>query len=305
MTVFLALITKIIPLYLVIGIGYLAEKKFEINKKHIADLLIYILGPAVVFLGTYRVDLRWEIFSLPIIVGVICSILSLAALPLAGKIWDDGTENIVAFSAGNGNTGYFGIPVCLALLGEQSLPLVVMFMLGTSLAQNTAGYYVIARHEYTAYKTLQKLLRLPLMHALFAGLLLNFLEVQLSPMILETLEILKAAYVPLGIMAIGFALVGVRWQDFDLKLAFMTLFIKFVIWPVLFFGFIYLDKAYFHLYGEIVHQVIAIQSLVPIAANTVVFAEELHDHPEKAAVIIIISTLIALVYIPLMIAFFF
>ena len=305
MELFLLLFFKILPLYLLIFIGYIAEKKFQINKEHIADLLIYVFGPAIVFLGTYQAGLNWQLFSLPIIFFIICTVLCFGTLPLARKVWNDGTENIVAFSAGNGNTGYFGIPVCLALLGEESLPIAIMIILGVSLSQDTAGFYVIARHEYTVQKVLKKLLRLPLLHAFFIGLAFNFFQIGLPITILETLKVMEGAYVPLGMMTIGFGLCGVQMKDFDLNLTVSTLSLKFIIWPLIFFAVITIDKMYFQLFNDLVYQVIMIQSLTPIAANTVTFAAEMHDHPEKAALIVIISTVIALVYIPVMVGWLF
>lgn len=305
MDIFWVLVFKMIPLYLIILLGYLAEKKFQINKENIANLLIYILTPAITFLGTYNAGLQWELLSLPLIFCVVCVVLTLLHWPIAKLFWKDGTENIVAFSAGNGNSGYFGIPVCLALLGPDSLPVAVMIGFGFTLCQDTLGYYIMARHEYTAKKALQKVLRLPPLYAFLAGILCNIFGIQISDILLDTMHVLEGGYVPLGMMTIGFGLYGVRLKDFDLKLTVSTLFTKFIIWPAMIWGIIWIDALYFHLFSDFIAQTMMIISLVPIAANTVVFAEELHDHPEKAALIVIISTVIALFYIPAMVGWLF
>jgi len=51
MDIFLLLFTRLIPLYLIIGLGYIAGKKLHAEKETIAALLIYILAPVVVFDG--------------------------------------------------------------------------------------------------------------------------------------------------------------------------------------------------------------------------------------------------------------
>ncbi len=44
-------------------------------------------------------------------------------------------------------------------------------------------------------------------------------------------------------------------------------------------------------------------SIVPLAANTVAIATELKTYPEKASVAVLMSTLFALFFIPLVVSF--
>jgi predicted permease len=50
--------------------------------------------------------------------------------------------------------------------------------------------------------------------------------------------------------------------------------------------------------------VLLVLSIVPIASNTVAFATKLRAHPEKAAFTVMLSTLVALVYIPVFVYLF-
>jgi predicted permease len=46
-------------------------------------------------------------------------------------------------------------------------------------------------------------------------------------------------------------------------------------------------------------------SIVPIAADTVVFATEFKSHPQKVAITVFLSTIFALIYIPAILTFVF
>jgi hypothetical protein len=69
-------------------------------------------------------------------------------------------------------------------------------------------------------------------------------------------------------------------------------------------GLIFLDRYFLHIFGEDVHGVMLLMGIVPLAVNTVVYSSALNVHPEKAAVAVLVSTLIALPFIPFMTVLF-
>ncbi len=304
MEVFFLLLLKIVPLYFLIFIGFLARKILQVPKEGVARLLIYVFSPAIVFLGTVQAGLNRELFAIPIIVFVIATILCLSIYFLTRNLWKDATGKIAAFAAGTGNTGYFGLPVCLALFGDVALPIVAMISIGLILFENTVGFYVVARSSHSAKKSLYKLLSLPSLYAFVIGLVINLFAISTPEKVIDFFNILKGGYVPLGMMIVGLGLAEMKISHFDWKFTVLSLSNKFILWPLIFLGVIYLDKTYFHLFNELIYSVLIVESIVPIAANTVTYATELKAHPEKASFIVIVSTFIALFYIPAVAAFF-
>ncbi len=298
MSLFLVLLLKIVPLYLLIAIGYIANKRLQVTKEGIARMLIYVFSTAVVFLGTTQAKGNSELLLIPVIFFVIATVFCLLNYWVAKKFWQDGTEKIIAFAAGTGNTGYFGLPVCLAIVGDAALPIVALISIGQILYENTVGFYTLARASHSMKETIYKLLKLPSLYAFTAGLFLNFFNITPSPDAINFFNILKGGYVPLGMMIIGLSLAEIKMHHIDWKFSSLALFNKFLLYPALFFLLIYLDKQHLHLFNETVHLVLLIESLVPLASNTVSYATELKTHPEKVALAVTISTFIALFYIP-------
>ncbi len=303
MSITLILLVKIIPLYILIGIGYLANKFLLVTKEGIARMLIYVFSPAVVFLGTVQAKGSNELFLIPIIFFTIGTLLCLLTYFFANKIWSDGTEKIAAFAAGTGNTGYFGLPVCLALVGDEALSIVAMVSIGLILFENTVGFYTVARASHTAREAFKKLLCLPSLYAFIIGIILNFSSITPALDVLNFFNILKGGYVPLGMMVIGLGLAEITMSHVDWKFASLALFNKFILWPGIFLVLIYLDKNQFHVFNQTVYSVLLIESLVPVAANCVSYATELKAQPQKVALVVAVSTLIALFYIPAATAF--
>lgn len=300
MTIFITILLKLIPLYLMILLGFIGTKVLKVQKETIAKLLIYIIAPTVIFYGTYTAEINFTNLSLPVLFFCLASAMALIFLMIGNIVFKkDSTKNILAFTAGTGNTGYFGLPVISVVLGDQAFSLAVLAILGFTLYENSVGFFLTAKGNHTAKESLWKVIKLPTIYAFFAGLLLNLLSVNLGDIAITTIGHFKGVYTLLGMMIIGMGLATVSIKEIDYKFISLTFLAKFISWPLVILGIITLDKYFFHIYNLSVYNVIIIMAIVPLAANTVAVATELKVHPNKAALAVLLSTLFALFYIPL------
>jgi malate permease and related proteins len=100
MTLFLTILFKLIPLYFMMGLGYIGARGLGIQKESIGKLLIYIVAPVVIFYGTYMAPLDMIYFSLPIIFYVISSSLAIIFYLISSRLYRGDTRaNILAFTA--------------------------------------------------------------------------------------------------------------------------------------------------------------------------------------------------------------
>ncbi len=299
MTIFFALLVKIIPLYFIILFGFLAGKFLNAKKETIASILIYIISPIIVFSGAIKTEITASNLSLPVVIFLFCSFMAVLFLFLSKFIWQDSTRNIISFAAGAGNMGYFGLPVALAIFGEQYLSLAVLCILGLIIYENSLGFYIVAKGNFTAKESFTKLLKLPAIYAFFIGITINFLGINLGKIYDSVVFNFQGAYTVLGMMVIGMALAGVKKIDFDIKFISLAFTAKFLVWPILMFGLIFLDNNFLHFFNEAIYRVMMLMAIVPMAANAVVYATLLRVHPEKTAMAVFLSTVFALFYIPL------
>lgn len=303
MDYFSGLLLKIIPLYLLIAIGYAASKNKAIHKGTVSSLLIYVLAPVVVFHGVVQMELKPELLTLPFLMFGLCSIGAVTFFFIGKLFWKDAHKNILAFAASQGNAGYFGIPVAISMFGEEILGIYVFLWLGSYVFGFTGGYLVFANGNNTFRESLKKFLKVPVMYAFLAAVLFNYFNVSLGESVFNVTEKFTGAYIILGMMIIGLNLSNMQKGSLDLTFMILALASRFVFWPVLAFSVIFLDKNFWHIYNETIHQLILLISIVPIAADTVAFATEFKIYPQKAALTVFISTLVALVYIPTVLFF--
>ncbi len=299
MALFTTLLLKLLPLYAVVLLGWFGGKYLAVKKESIATLLIYIIAPVVVFRGVVTSEITLALLLLPVLFFLLACFFCLAFYLVGTFIWEGSEKNILAFTAGTGNTGYFGIPVVVALFGDQFLGVAVLVTLGFVLYENSVGFFITAKGNHTVSEAVRKVLKLPALYAFLAALLLNFANLQLSPIILNTASSFLGAYTVLGMMLIGFGLADVTRASLDYVFTGIAFLAKFIAWPLVVGALIILDMAFFRFFDSTIHEIMLLTSITPLASNTVAYATALNTHPEKAALAVLLSTLFALIFIPL------
>lgn len=304
MDIFLALFTKIIPLYVLIFLGYIAGKYLHVKKESIATIVIYTITPMIIFWGAYTSSISASTVSLPFLTFILACILCLIFYAIGKFFYKDSTANLLGFIAGEANVGYFGLPVAIALFSPQLVALYTMAIIGSNIYESTLGFFIAARGHNTATEALKRLVKLPIIYAFLLGLVLNITHINLGPTYNDFATNFKGAYVVFGMMIVGLGLAEVKRSEFDFRFISLSMIAKFVVWPIIVLLIFALDSVSLHLYNTDIYKIMLLYSIAPIAANAIAYTTHLRLHPEKASMAVILSTLFALVYIPLIAALF-
>lgn len=295
---FVSSIGNLLSLYLVLFLGFLAARYAGVEKTSIARLLIFIISPFVVFHGALRSQLAPSIFVIPVFFFLVPSTLAAVSYWIGGRIWTDKRRNLFAFSAASGNTGYFGIPVMLVLFGEKSLQFVVLAVTGIIFYEVVVAYYIAARGQFNARESLVKVLKLPLFYAFLLGMAARSLGMPESPLYLQMMDRFMATYSVLGMLLVGLGLAGASRADIDFSFVALTFVGRYMLWPLVTFAFVFLDRSIFHTLDTQMSTELLVFSFVPLAANSVAFAAQFDLRPEMASVAVALSTLVSLFLMP-------
>lgn len=304
MTIFFTLFTNLLPLYVLIALGYFAARVLKVDRQNLGTLAIYMFMPVVVFGFVARLDFKFEMLALPVVMFSISVITGLGALYIGRKVYQDSQANLLALCASMGNTGYFGLPLVFLFFTPEQTAIYIFMMLGGSVYEATFGYYIAARGAFDARTSLKKIIRFPSIYAITLGLIVNQSGLVLPETFWTYWGHFKGAYVVVGMMIVGAALAGVKKLVFGPRFLAQVIFWKFMVWPALAYGFVSLDNLYTHWFTPDIHNLLLVMSIVPPAANIAAFAAQMNLEPEKAATTILINTILALFYIPFMIWLF-
>ena len=287
------------------SLGFFAGKILKLSKETVARLLIYILAPAVNFYGIFTLDFHASLLFLPLTYFCLSLVTCGIGYALASRFWRDAHRNILGFTSGTGNTGYFGFPVAIAIFGEKALGLMVLGSLGAVIYENTVGFFLVARGHHDARESVMRVLTLPTIYAAAIGLVCNLAGLHLPVPVNDMFVSARGAYTILGAMMVGLGLVGASSFRIDGRFTGIAFLLKFLVWPALMLALMHIDAMTAHLFSSDVRNILLLLSIVPLAANTVAFATELNTEPEKAATAVFLSTFFALFFIPFMVVMFF
>ncbi|MFA5592727.1 MAG: AEC family transporter [Micavibrio sp.] len=296
----IALLTvNIIPLYLLVAAGYVAGRWMDVNLHSMAIIAIYFLAPLVNFGAMMNLDFNPAYTILPLV--VLAGSVSIGCITYysARKRWSDNSANLIAMSSVTGNTGYFGFPIILALFDPHYAGIYLLINTALLVSEAGLGYYFGARGNAGIKGAILKVIKLPVIHAIWIGLLLNMLGVEPADLVIRYTDYATGAWVIIGMMLIGIALGKQEKILFEPRLIKWLFTAKFILWPA--FGAIVItaDRLFFHLFDGTIHAMLAILCAVPLAGNLVAYAAALHLRPERVAGAVLASTLLALFTVPL------
>ena len=290
-------LSMILPLYSIAAIGFVSAKYFDVKANSIAKLLIYIITPIITFYGATSIDLASSSLLLPFLFFFLCSTIALASLVI-NKIFykDSPIKNLLAFTSGTGNTGYFGLPVILAVLGQEAFNIAIMSVIGFVIYENTLGFFLVPKGKFSVKASMQKVAKLPTIYAFIFGLMLNYLQIPIS--VEPIITIFKGGYSMLGLMVIGIVIAKTGSRCFDWKMACIALGFKFIFLPLVTLLIITLDKGTLNLFNSQTQLVMLFMSIVPLAANTVALATEFGLEESKIGLIVAVSNIGPILMIP-------
>ncbi len=304
MQIFTLLITNLFPLYILIALGYIGGRYMQLNLESIARILIFMLQPVVAFGAIAKIDFQPQYLALPFMVAGVSATIALTSYYFSKKIFSPKRASLIGMGSASGNTGYFGIPIILALFQPDALGIYLMINVGIQICEATLAYYLGARGEHTVVESVKRVLRLPVIYALLLGLLVNFSGMELPPIFYTYWDHATGAWIIFGMMLIGIALGKSAPLEFNLRLTAWLGAVKFIAWPLAALGLIALDTHVLHLFDRDIHTMLLIIGIVPLPGNIVAYAAQLNVHPEETAMAVLLSTLFALIYIPVVFLFF-
>ncbi len=289
------LLQNFIPLAFLIALGYAIGKWQKVDLKSIAVLAIYAITPVVAFGSAAQLEFSFSLLLLPLFTFGLAALVGMTAFFLGRWTHGDSARSLLPVACGSGNTGYFGLPVAMALFGDDVAGLYFVANLGVVVFETSLGYYYMARGNLSREEALRRVLGLPVLYALGAGLLFAALNFDLPAPAVKLWEISKGAYIVIGMMIAGVALAGI--SSFTLRPRLMTIALagKFLLWPAAAIAFAALDPG---LFSPEIHKLVLVISLTPIAANLPAYAAANDGPVGAAALLVFVSTLLALIFMP-------
>ncbi len=297
---------SILSIVIMIAMGYILTAKGWFNEdtsKLFSKLVVNLALPALMIsslLGTFtKENLSQAGVGLLIpFASIVISYFTSVAVSKVIKTKPErrGTFQCMFFLS---NTIFIGLPLNLALFGETSVPYVLYYYFSNTIIFWTLGVYSIRKDSglnnstILSVDTLKKIFTPPLM-GFISAIALIMLDIRLPRFIMDSCKYIGNLTTPLSMFFIGIVMRSINFKNFKFDKDMLWVIIgRFLITP-----FITYFLAAALSIPELMKNVFIIQAALPVMANTAVITKEYNADYEFAAVMIAITTIASLVFIP-------
>ncbi len=288
---------SIIFVYVFILLGYMAKRIFkeDMSTKTLTLMSLYFLQPFVSIWGFSTAKLHSEHLYVPLIYLAIILVLLIPTILIAKMLFSDPKERAIFSIAGFvGNTGNIGIPLGIALLGEQSVIYTTLINISNVFVVYIIGVYIYSRGSFSIKDSLFNIVKIPIIPASLVAILINIYDISLGAQIEEFLKMGAYAGIVLQLFLLGTFLQGIRIKELRLKLFIGAISQKFILIP--------LASAFILSFTNLplfVQGVIFMEMMVPLAIANINLASLYDCKPKDVTSLILLSTLL---FIPLLFA---
>lgn len=288
--VYSQLFSIIAPVFICAGLGYAwARTDTPFDREFVTRTVMNFGAPCLVFRGITGLELPpgdfFTVMAAGAAVMVGCAIVGGLVLRGLGLSLRSFLGPVVY-----GNVGNMGLPLCLFAFGDTGLGLgASIYLLGSST------HFVLMpliQGRQAAWKTL---VSTPIIYGAVLALLVVSTGTDLPVWADNTIELLGGVAIPLMLLAMGHALAGFRVEHMGISLLVTLLRMGvgvLVGWAVV---------TLLGLTG-VPRGVVLIQSAMPVAVFNYLMSARYHRHPEDVAGSVLVSTLVAFLILPLLLA---
>jgi len=285
---FSSMVAVIAPVFLVAALGFgWFRANLPYDSAFVTAFAVNVSTPCLVFSALTKTQLAGEQLGAMAAVSLACIMIpGLIAYPflrLARIPW-----RVYLPALSFPNAGNLGLPICLFAFGPEGLSLGVMFFATMAIAQFTIGPAVAAGKF-----SLQQMIRTPVLYSVTAALVVLGTGFTVPRWISNTTDLLGNCAVPLMLFSLGVALARLRFGG-TTRAIFMSAFRL-----ALGIGAGYGVSWAMELEGTM-RGVTILQSSMPVAVFNYLWALRYDNSPEEVAAMVLGSTVLAFLTLPLL-----
>ena len=287
-----SIIFSILSIYIFIVMGFIAKMSFkeQIDDKTITLINVYFLQVFLTFWGLLIRPFDVTLLYAPSIYLFIVAIVIIISAFVAKLLFEDKKEySIATVAAIIGNTGNLGIPINIAIFGEESIPYTTVVNLVNVFVVYTIGVFYYSRGSFNTKTSLTNIFKLPILWAAIIAILLGTYGYEPSGVILNTLMMGAYASMTMQLFLFGIYLYGTKISEINKTLVAWVLTLKFIILPLI--AFIVLVNIEL---DSMVKGIIFIELMMPLAVANVNLASLYDCRPRVVTALVFVSSFVFL-----------
>jgi len=286
------IIDVVLPTFIVIFIGYIIGKFTRLPVGPLVDISLFVGIPALVVVSLLNKEIvlvdAAKVWAASFIIQVGCLVVAWLVFRALRQHHSSLYVSIALM-----NTVNIPFPIIYLAYGAEGLAAATLFYIPNLLLMYTLGVYIMAGRGWR--DNAREVFRLPVVYAAAIGLALNFLDIEVPALAVNTLDFIAMMSIPLVLITLGHSLSRVKMASFPTTL--LASFLRIGVG----LGLGLLTVTLFNITG-VFRSVVILDSAMPAAATAAILAARYHNEPELVSSVVLVTTLASLVVIPILLA---
>ncbi|HHV63892.1 MAG TPA: AEC family transporter [Peptococcaceae bacterium] len=291
MFTFLSIITNIIlPIFILIAVGFIAQKKLKLDIRTFTKINLYILTPAIIFTKIYYTEATWELFRTVFIFLIALLIIMFLLGELVSRLlhYPRGIKKIFVNSLLFFNAANYGLPLIeITFHNPLTTAAQIFIILIQTVLGNTFGVFQASSGKTNNRQALKNMLLMPAIYVLILVVIVKSTNFVIPQFLLIPLDNIANAFIGMALITLGIQLAEVKLTA-RLKDILLASFLRLIIAPFIAFFLV----QFLGIEGILAKSLIVGVS-TPTAVNMAVIAREFESEPEYASQIVFVSTLLS------------
>ena len=292
------LVHDILPVFIVIGLGYAFARRNATELRTATRLTFYVLSPCLVFVSLVGSDMDGG-ETAQIFIFVLLMVLIMGALAwLTGRAMRLTAQQLTGFllAAMFVNAGNYGLGVTRLAFGAEAEARAVIYFVSSSILVYTLGTLIASGFKGGGRGILIHLLTLPQVYALLAVFVIRAAGWQVPEPIMEGLRLPAQAAIPMMLLLLGVQLAGASIGEYW-KTATVGTVLRLLIAPLVAVGL----AALLRMSGP-ARQAGILEASMPAAVIVTLIANEYEAEPRLVTSTVLLSTLLSPITLSVIIA---
>ncbi|MGO4107711.1 AEC family transporter [Paenibacillus sp. YAF4_2] len=298
--------SNVLPLTLMIAVGFTMQRLFSLDIKTLSKLNFYVFSPSVIFNLLYTTDISASLIGQVLLFVVIFMILQAIIVESVVRLrgLEGGMRGAMRNSVLFYNSANYGIPLNqLAFAANPfTLSIQIIVMVTQSLLPNTYGIYSVNAHKMSLRATMRTIMSQPIIYVIPLAFLLHGFQIQLPQPIVTPITYLSNAFIGTALVTLGVQLGNMKWElnPVLIKNVLLANGLRLVVGPAL-AALVVWGLGFFLSIDHLMAAALIVSSSVPTSLSSVLLAVEFDNEPEFASQTVFLSTVLSIITVAVVI----
>jgi predicted permease len=288
---FLTVLQVVAPVFLLASVGFFWVKLgFEYRLQFVTRMSMSLAVPALIFTALMKAEIDPAALNAVVMATLAAYIaVTVVVFGLLQILKLDLRVYLAPLTFGN--TGNLGLPLALFAFGDEGLTYAVVVFAAMAIYSFTFGVWVISGGGSPT-----KMLKEPMVAATALGGLFLWQGWQTPPVLTNALELIGQMAIPLMLITLGVAVARLEYRNVTRAGLLSAAKVVICIPTAVLAGYLFA-------LAPVPFAVLVLQVATPVAVTSYLLAEKFQTDPDAVAGLVVVSTFLSIVVLPVTLAF--